>query len=269
MEELPFAFKSIDVENTADQGRWYCPGMTESEFITKLLIPSMYDGEARGTPYYCFITCNNEVKVKFWQSLWNQQTEFVFELKYPATLEADGKLPIFNFNPLQFGYEASIEAINQMQFGLGKDGSYTSSMFVDELNPCFKKNVLAGLPVNAPTDEVRSQIELLAHDIEANNTDAINGALDVNNLRPLLTQEKIMVSVPMNPNIVSGKKLKIEIPSQVNDQTDFLRYTGDYLIETCYRQVGNGIGICTCILSRPGKNIPDSSLTKYNFAFNS
>lgn len=263
-QETPLKFASKELEETADAGRWFCPNLTEPEFLTKLLLPAMFGGD---TPYYCFITNNNEVVLKSWHSLWNQKPAFVFRLQYPPTLSSDGSLPIFNLNPLQMGYGASLKALNQLQFYLDEDGRYQSKKFKDELDQGFKDKILAGMPVKSPPDVIQSQQALLDYDVDAGNTEAINGALDKSNLRPLLTQEKILVTVPLNPNIVAGKKVKVEMKQTADDKTEFMRYSGEYLIETSYRQVGNGVAWNTCILSRPGKKIPDSVLLKKDFVF--
>jgi len=263
-QETPLKFTSKALEETADAGRWFCPNLTESEFLTKLLLPSMYGGD---TPYYCFVTNNNEVILKSWHSLWNQKPALTFKLAYPPTLASDGSLPIFNMNPLQMGYGRSLDAINQLQFYLDEDGRYQSKKFKDGLDQGFKNKILAGMPVKSPSEAMRSQQELLDYDVDAGNADSINGALDVNTLKPLLSQEKLLVTVPLNPTIVSGEKVKVEISQEVGDSTDFMRYTGEYLIEKSFRQVGNGVAWNTCILSRPGKKIPDSVLLKKDFAF--
>ena len=54
-----YTFTKIDIEDTLNNGIWYQPYITDSEFIVNYLLPFAYSNTSRKSPFYAFIDSNN------------------------------------------------------------------------------------------------------------------------------------------------------------------------------------------------------------------
>lgn len=244
-----YNFDSTDIDSTSNSGLWYQPYLTDVEFIKNILMPYAYSTASEDSPFYCFVTSNNEFLFKSYKKLMTQNPvkEYIYR-----SLGADNSLTddsILTAVPVQSSVMDIRPFYNRMGYYWNENGEFTKEDNNFVLKD-FPKGAVDPIPIKADLDLVTGILPELDDDIKLDDNKNNRFGQKINPVVKAISPEKMIISVRLNRELCAGKIIKLNFPTTENNVSSemSLRSSGNYLIESCYHKwTGkDAITVCTC-----------------------
>lgn len=256
-----YQFKKRNIEQTANHTYWYQGKRTQAKFIKDVLLPYSYSANSDNSPFYFFIDLKNNLNFRSYKDMFSYGRKADHEYFYnrQGTKEDSIGNSILDIKRWSEDYVSLNKKRNQEGLLLNTSGNIEKLNIKSEehLKPRGKQVELIANHVNTDGDY---KFLGMNKDI-SNEVRGMKIHLSENTFYP----ERYMIMVPMNPAIVSGQTIHLEIylPNDVND-TYSERVTGKYLIEMT-EHVWDGktsSAVTKMIISRKYAEIPDDYILK-------
>ncbi len=256
-----YNFNSKNIDQTSCNSTWYRLNQSQKDFICNTLLPLAYSSDANSSPFFSFITCDNQFNLKSYKSMIEDTVET--ELTYSPVAVAGVSIgTIYELTPLRTG---SLKHKN-LRHRLIKTRDYLTGDFLeveDEIQQ-YPKNVPAfnKLPIYTENKEITSIEYLNFTQKSPGDKDAQKGLI-INSEKDGFFLERLVATTMFNPLLKAGKgvNIKIALPTDKND-LEFSPYqSGVYLIEECSHSWMGGRdkkGTTTLLLSRKFIRVPST-----------
>lgn len=232
-----YNFNSIDLDSTLNSGLWIQPYVTDVEFIKDFLLPYAYSTDAGYSPFYAFITSDNEFFFKSYKKmmLQNPVKEYVYRSLGDAESFTDDT--ILTAVPLQSSVSDLKPFYNRIKYYWNEMGEYTKEG-ENALLTDYPKGATDPIPVKADLELLTGFVAGLDDDILLDDTKNNRFGQEINPVNRAISSEKMIVSVRLNRELSSGKIVKLSFPNVQSDESsdNSLRSSGNYLIESCYHK---------------------------------
>ena len=253
-----YNFNSTDIDTTINKGIWYQPYITDSEFMTKKLLPFAYSTDSNDSPFYLFIDVNNNFYFKSYKKLYIDSKSYGnYKLVQNMTLEDMSNDTFYSFNPIQMSISDLQPNLHRIIYNFDKDGNYVSFQdFITDYPSSSDKSKV--IPITWNLDNINSLKEILSYDVKYDNTKNNNQGLINNSMKKIYGIEKVIIMSNVNINLRAGKKITLNLPvGSDNTKIDSSqRYSGDYLIETSYHKWTGSVGRTILVCSRQDIKLP-------------
>ncbi len=249
-----YNFKKVNIETTVNKGYWYQSLVNDAEFMNNYLLPFAYSTNSN-TPFYLFINSANEFYFQSHKTLMNQNSVEELQLTSKGNVQSNAKNAIQGIYPYQTSISELRSSLHQHVSNFSKDGDF---QFEEEIIEDFKGD--GKLPLIANLDNVTDYYSLYSEDVEDPDMKNNNLGLSLFKKRNAFTLDKVVVVLPINRKLCSGKKVKVMIPSYTDKQQEetSARYSGEYLVESSYHIWDGSKGVTILILSRQSLVLPST-----------
>jgi len=256
-----YTFSKKNIDKTLNKGYWYQPFVTNANFIQTYLLPFAYASDSNTTPFYSFITINNEYNFRNYKSMMDANP--IEELTYysQGSREALGKNAIISIFPYQSSLSDLQHSYNQYEYSFDKDsGAIEKNKLINDF--IMQNNIR--VPLKANLNNITKAIELYSEEVKEENLKNNNLGLSISNKKEIFTNDKVIVVCNLNTKLYSGNKVNINIPlsTDIRKEEKSLRYSGEYLIESSYHNWSGRTGTTILVLSRQGVNLPSNYRNK-------
>ncbi len=245
-----YSFNSLDIDDTLNSGIWYQPFITDGDFIFNQLLPFAYSTDSDNSPFYCYIDSNNNFNFKNYKKLFLQNPIREFYYKSGGTISSLDRDSILAISFSQVPLSEVQPFYNRIIQHYDEKGNYVREGQNSKLTD-FPKNNTEAIPLKANTSAITSIENNLYDDdiiLDYNKNNRL-GYIS-NSVGKVLSPDKVVLTVNLDRSLVSGKKVRLNLPSMQDGFSDeiSLRNTGDYIIESSYHKwTGtNAITILVC-----------------------
>lgn len=258
VEELisDYSFTESRIDSSQNQHIWYRPFYTQSEMIEKVLLENVYSNDSNDTPFFSFIDNNNIFHFESFFSLIERSPAEEL-LLIPGEYEINEKNRILDFKPLSENYIDLQKTLIYQYFERNIDSF--------ELTETEKniKEVYPGDYLVSQEESVVSNMKYFSRSNSKEYEDNILGQ-KLFLLRNGLLTNKILVTIPLNTNLVAGKTVDIAASKAFLENENSTSYSGKFLVERSQHTWDGSSqnGVSQLLLSRKNKVLPDSYLIK-------
>lgn len=232
-----YKFNSIDIEETLNNGIWYQPYITDSEFIVNSLLPFAYSNTSRKSPFFAFIDSNNTFHFKSFYSMFESTPlQTLTYTTQPLDIVANKEtLSSINFSQLELYKIKPFYACNNYHYN--ENGEFNDD--IDKLTDYL--NTKGKYPTINDNLNPTNIISLYDFDIKLDDTKNNNKGYLINLHKDVILPDKIIINTVLNKDLVCGNTVNISVPMVNSNATseESLRNSGKYLIESSYH-IWNG-----------------------------
>ena len=232
-----YKFNNVDVESTLNNGIWYQPYVTDSEFIMNNLLPFAYSNTARKSPFFAFIDSNNIFHFKSFYSMFESTPlQTLTYTTQPIDIVANKEtLSSINFSQLELYKIKPFYSCNAYNYD--NNGDFNES--IDKLSDYL--NTQGKYPIIMNIEDPTNIISLYDYDIKLDDTKNNNKGYLINLHKNVILPDKIIINTILNKNLVCGNTVNISVPMVDSNATseESLKNSGKYLIESSYH-IWNG-----------------------------
>jgi len=251
-----YNFSDTRIDNSENQHIWYRPFYTQAEMIEKVLLENVYSNDSNDTPFFSFIDNDNVFHFESFFSLIERSSETEL-LLIPGDYAINERNRVIDFKPLSEDYNSLQKTLIYQYFERGVDSFELTES---------EKNIKEVYP----GDYLVSQEELILTGTEYFSRSNIKEYEDnvlgqkLFNLRSGLLTNKILVTIPLNTNLVAGKTVDLVASKAFLENENSLSYSGKFLVERSQHSWSGESqnGFSQLLLSRKNKTVPDSYLIK-------
>ena len=232
-----YQFEGTDIDSTLNSGLWYQPYVTDADFIRNILMPYAYSTDAQFSPFYAFITSDNQFFFKSYKKMIMQNPVKEYTYRTLGSADALSEDSILTAVPVQMSMSEIKPFYNRIKYYWNEVGEYVKES-ENALITDYPKGVTEPIPVKADIDLVTGLIHQLDDDIMLEDTKNDRFGQEINPVSKAVSPEKMIVSVMLNRELSSGKVVKLNFPTvkENNSSEKSLRSSGNYLIESCYHK---------------------------------
>lgn len=251
-------FSGIDIETTANRGLWYQPLMSDQDFFTKILSPHTISSSQNKTPYYMFIDSNNVFNMKSYKTMFEQTPVDTLTLSSMGLESGLLNNTILKINFMQESNLKIEELLHRNLLRFQEDGTLLKE---EDFLTDYPNAEDLPIPVKKDISLITGNLELYDDDVLlTQETLSSNRAIKNNSMKNGFALEKLVVTLNINPKIVSGKTVTVNLPNGIDTQNSqlSLRYSGKYLIESSYKIWDGKTALTIAILSRQTVNTPST-----------
>jgi len=252
-------FSKININDTGNKSIWYQPLMSDIDFIQKILIPKAYSNNSGRSPFYFFITSNNEANLIHYRAMLNNTVPG--EFRYGAGDDQEETInTIFSIKRLHLGSQVTKSYRNIRVFSGDNNGSFNEldSISINDFPSSLSGKVPIIFDSNDFTDYMTFQEK------ESYGEQENNKGKRINHFKNVIGLEKFVITIPFNPTIVSGKSINlITVAANSTSSDPSLNYSGKYVVEESnhlWAGIG-GTGLTKLIISRKTIKAPSSEIT--------
>lgn len=232
-----YEFNKVDIESTLNNGVWYQPYITDSEFIVNNMLPFAFSNTARKSPFFAFIDSNNVFHFKSFYSMFESTPlQTLTYTTQPIDIVANKEtLSSINFSQLEL-YKIK-PFLNCNNYNYDSDGNFNES--TDKLSDYL--NTQGKYPTITDIEDTTNVISLYDYDIKLDDTKNNNKGYLINLHKDVILPDKIIINTILNKDLVCGNTVNISVPMVDSNATseESLKNSGKYLIESSYH-IWNG-----------------------------
>lgn len=257
-------FSSSHLEKTRGMGTWWQTGNNEEDLLLRTLLPVASSYSGRDTPMYLFGDSNDQINLLSFASMIQGHPvgEYTMAPQSPTSMHEDGISTFYDLRPFTEGLMPSLLNAKPRVVGYKSD----DASMLDTKDSVYSHVVGEGDAMPLPNPKGDTRLLDLGRQIQEPNEKIFWQAKINNSYRSLLSQEKILVTLPLDPTLVAGKLLSVKVAlpdlGSKGSQIDS-HYTGTWLAEsTVHAWIGsNKKGTTQAVLIR-GKTKLGRSLMK-------
>ena len=256
-----YNFDKIDIESTLNNGIWYQPFVTDSEFIINYMLPLAYSSTSRNTPFYAFIDSNNAFHFKSFNSMYNSTPlkKLTYGTQGIDIVANNEVLSSVNFSQLELSKIKPFYSYDYFKYD--KDGKFDEKK--DKLTKYL--NTQGKYPTINDIDEPMSIMSLYDDDIFMEDTTNNNKGIVINIHNEVILPDKIIINTVLNKSLVCGNTINISLPDVKSNASseESLRNSGNYLIESSYHIWDGSKAKTTLVCSKQNIQISDNYKNKH------
>jgi hypothetical protein len=256
-----YNFDKIDIESTLNNGIWYQPFVTDSEFIINYMLPLAYSSTSRNTPFYAFIDSNNAFHFKSFNSMYNSTPlkKLTYGTQGIDIVANNEVLSSVNFSQLELSKIKPFYSYDYFKYD--KDGKFDEKK--DKLTKYL--NTQGKYPTINDIDEPMSIMSLYDDDIFMEDTTNNNKGIVINIHNEVILPDKIIINTVLNKSLVCGNTINISLPDVKSNASseESLRNSGKYLIESSYHIWDGSKAKTTLVCSKQNIQISDNYKNKH------
>ena len=249
----PLRFSSSFLEKTRGMSTWWQTGDDEEDFLTKVLLPVASSYSGKDTPMYLFGDSADRINLMSFASMVGGKPvgEYTMEPQSPSAMAESGVTTFYDLRPFTEGLMPNL--LLSKPRVIGYRSSDASTLDAEDSAFSHAKGDGDSMPLPKPKGDTRFLD--LGRQIQETNEKIFWQARINNSYRPLLSQEKILVTLPLDPSLVAGKLLSVKVAlpdlGSKGSQVDS-HYTGTWLAEsTAHAWIGsNKKGTTQAVLTR-------------------
>jgi hypothetical protein len=246
-----FNSKNIDITNSSS--KWYQPLITDSKFMLKNLLPFAYSADCGDTPYYLFIDVNNDFYFRSFKTMFetNPVTDLYITSK---NINGSNSQSIQRYGRYRPGSDLTYNLRHRVVCQIDdSDGSFSTE---DDHLTDYPSNTKQ-VPIKYTKDNVTSYmwIDKKEDDSAIRNN---NKGFKINNMRNAMLLDKIVVELPFNPTLRSGKTINLILPYDNDGEESTLLFSGKYLIDRSWHTWDRRNGSTILSVGRKNANVPNS-----------
>ncbi len=251
-----------DINDTGNLSTWIQPGLTDAKFINNILRPNAYSFNSDNSPFFAWIGSDGKFHFRSYSSMMggNAVANLTYRPKSSTNMNKTDEskkeaqtsvmdLRVFSKAPLVTNKETNFYYLDPMtsQASVAKDSIYNHPKAVGEQK-------LARLMFDSPE---KVSLGFFSKAQKENRL-----GLQAHHFREDLLLDKIMVLLPPNFSLVSGKKVNLDAFLGLKNAQDKLassaRYSGDWLVEMSEHLWSSKekMGFSKLLLTRQSQNVP-------------
>jgi hypothetical protein len=228
-----YNFSSIVMNDTGSNSIWYRMKQSQKDFIEQVLLPNAYSTNAEYTPYFAYITTDNNFNFRNYKEFLDKK--YTFELTYKPNKKDNTTLEtILDIKPFRNGSFKTKFARNRTIITRDySNGSFTSETDLITKYPTTKRSSYK-VPIIGDSSLITDYTYYNFTQEEQGEKEALEARKRFDE-RESYFLDKLLITTMFNPDIHVGQILSIKV-STVSDKGNVeygLSQSGNYVVEDC------------------------------------
>lgn len=246
-----YTFNSKTVDTTIGSYDWYQPLVSDAEFMLNNLLPFSYSSDSGNSPFYLFIDANNDFYFKSFKKMYDQNpvTDLFMTSK---NRNGSNKQSIFNYGRYRIGSDVTKKLRHRLVCQI--DDSNADFLTEDDYITDYPSGTNQ-VPIKYD-DKLITSYMWLDHKEDDSASKNNNKGFKINSMRNGMLLDKVVIQLPLNPNLRSGKTVNIVLPYGGNGEETTLLFSGKYLIDRSWQVWDGKAGSTILSIGRKEANVP-------------
>jgi hypothetical protein len=255
-------FTSEDIDSTGNEDIWYQCLTTDAKFINEILLPKAYSRNAKDSPFFCFITCDNVFHLRNYYSMTN--TNIVATIDYKASRTKEEESEFDKISAIKRWHQSSDIHRPLRSRYIFRISSTDGTLDAEEkdITDHPPKNNL-NLPI---LHDLGYKTGFQDLGFSQTNTGPKENNLGsyINTMKPSLFLDRFLIILPLHPKITSGKMIQLNTYIAEGENKISTNFSGEYLVEECEHIWNNETqrGYTKLIVGRHFIKVPNAYLLK-------
>lgn len=245
-----YNYNSVNIpETSGNDDEWFQFQKKDSEFILKSLMPYIYSGASNDSPFYVFTDSKNNFNLKSFKNMYNSSP--VADVKFTGnnTESSTGRETAFNIDPFRQRFSGFKDVLRRKLTYIDKNGEYQVIDDFLEDHPSDSRI----LSIKADKGIFTGNQMLVDETENRASKDNIKGQY-IQALRRAMMTDKLIITLPFNPKIISGKTINVSIPQAETNKELFIM-SDKYLVERSKHIWTGEKGFTDLIVGRRNTNV--------------
>lgn len=231
-----YNFSKIDIDDTGNEDTWYQPLITDAKFIQERLLPHAYSYNASLSPFYSYITSDNEYHFRNMKSMLDEGKLITIEYKnISGDSEEEKDRSAENKTSSMKRWRTQYKNIWKIQdrslFSIDREtGDLTEDE--DSITQYPAQNNLK-LPVMSKKAGFNSWHDDYMSESETGKVENQLG-LRISSNKPGMLIDEFLLIQPFNPILHAGKAIQLNVYTMNNEGSQISNnFSGPYIIVEC------------------------------------